>query len=211
MSNDEVASKLVIREKIENTWALMKYFKNTFSESEYDDVLELRKKILEEKLLAELNLKKDSNEFLAHHYANLLIKSEREIFNLRRVQLFLNEIEYRLEDLMNSEKRRAKGGRKRNDLMYEFASIEIERFKATHDGKYPSAMYLSEKVSLETQELFNAIKSGLTFEVDSRFIERVKKELEIRDNKLEIKGTKYLPSKTAETYLEIFKLENIQQ
>ena len=59
MSNDEVTSKLVIREKIENIWASIQYFKNSFSESEYDDALEIKRKFLEEKLLIELNQQKN--------------------------------------------------------------------------------------------------------------------------------------------------------
>lgn len=211
MSNDEVASKLDIREKIENIWASMKYFKNTFSESEYDDALEIKKKFLEEKLLIELNQQKNSNEFLAHHFASLMTKSEREIFNLRRTQIFLKEIENRVIDLIDAESRRAKGGRKSNDLMYDFAAIEIARYQANHGNEYPSASYLSEKVSLEAGELLRGINSGNAFEGSKDFIDRVARELKIREKKLGEKGTQYLPIKTAERYIKKMKSENKKQ
>ena len=211
MSNDEVASKLVIREKIENIWASMKYFENTFSESQYDDALEIKKKFLEEKLLIELNQQKNSNEFLAHHFASLMTKSEREIFNLRRTQIFLKEIENRVLDLIDTESRRAKGGRKQNDLMYDFAVIEIKNYHATHNGEYPSASYLSEKVSMKAGELVREINSGNAFEGPKDFIDRVEKELKIREKKLGEKGTQYLPISTAETYIKKMKSENKKQ
>ena len=211
MSNSDVASKMDIREKIENTWALMKYFKAVFSESEYDVALEIKKKFLEEKLLIELNQQKDSNEFLAHHFASLMIKSERAIVNLRRVQLFLEEIENRFDELMQLEQKRAKGGRQQNDLMYDFAAIEIKNYLATHDGQYPSASYLSDKVSGKASEILREINNGNFLEVPKDFTARVTKELNKREKKLEEKGTPYLPIKTAEIYIKKMKLENNKQ
>ena len=111
----------------------------------------------------------------------------------------------RLTDLKKATIGRVRGGRKVNEVMFDIASIEVKNYAAHHKGCYPSATYLSKKVSESAMSLFEAIKSGQLEDSSSEYVNFLRCVFEKRDQKLAKTGTDFLPIKTAEAYLKRIK------
>lgn len=198
-----------IRNKLDDIHALFFFFKSTFDPNAYDSVLKQKQELLAKELLQELDENGYSNLELAERLAIALTEREKSNFNLGRLQLFQKQMVNRIVDLKEFAGGRTRKGRSRNELMFEFSRITVSDYQLSHKGKYPSASYLSRKVSDEAKALFEGLKNDPdSFDVPPKFKAWVLEELKVRDEKLEKVGTDFLPNKTAESYLKEIKSED---
>ena len=112
-----------------------------------------------------------------------------------------------MNDLAEATSNKVKGGRKQNDFMFDLAYINVQGFRQVHNGKYPSAIWLSKSASNEAETLFESLKAGDHESLPTNFRNRFLTELQKRDEKLKTNGTEYLPAETARAYISRMKDE----
>jgi hypothetical protein len=198
-----------IRNKLDDIHALLFYFKKTFDRNEYDSILKQKQALLAKELLEELNENGYSKLELVERLATALTEREKSAFNLGRLELFQNEIVKRVADLREFAAGRTRKGRDVDELMYEFSRLTVKNYRLTHDGKYPSANYLATKVSDEAKSVFNNLKEDFdSLEGPREFKAWLLEKLTVKDSKLAEKGTDFLSTRTANSYLNRIKSED---
>lgn len=207
---DDTSKKSIadIREKIENLNAILMYFRNAFNPDAYDSVHRLKQEQNKRKLNDEFKQTDPITTELINRLAESKALQEKATFNFYQLKLFIANLEKRVNELIETSDRKAKGGRKTNELLFDFAYIEIRNYQESHGGAYPSASSLSNIVSKNARSLFLALTKG---EIDSEppeFKAMLLKEFEKREEKYGKSGTAYLPTETANTYLKRVKLED---
>ena len=196
-----------IRDEINNINSLMIYFKNAFSPNAFDYGIEVKRDFLEKKLLQEFKNKENITNELISYLATAMAVAEKESFNFFRLKTFITVLEKRMNDLAEATSNKVKGGRKQNDFMFDLAYINVQGFRQVHNGKYPSAMWLSKSASNEAETLFESLKAGDHESLPTNFRNRFLTELQKRDEKLKTNGTEYLPAETARAYISRMKDE----
>jgi len=198
-----------IREEIDNLHVLLDYFEHAFNPNAFDSAIKLKCDFFERELLKEFKSKDPDTKELIKRLSISQAYAEKGNFNYGRLKIFIGILEKRIQGLVVTMANKAKGGRKTNDLMFDIAYFNVNSFRQVHNGKYPSAMWLSKSASDEAETLFESLKAGEHKSIPTNFRNEFLTELQKRDEKLKKNGTKYLPVETARAYISRIKDEEI--